>query len=610
MDQSSIIEELLGVLNRLTEEKGVPQGKELFDKNVSQNGSSTADPNMKAPPTLRSNERRRLTEISTLFAKVFLEQQKKLAPDTKPDTLISKLSKDQAKMQKKVSERKESGGFGSVLALLVGGVALVAAAIPTIIASLFEKVGPLADSLKILGKAGLVGGLKLLMKGISKVFTIPLLKRIPIVGSLINFWFAYKEFKAGRYVPGIMELAAGIVNFVPGAGTALSIGIDILKTFMDSKGMFDEGGSLSNGNAWNTIKGWGANIGKWIWDNALWFPVLGGVKRFGMAYDAFSSGNNKEGFYQIATGILSFTGAAPLVKGFEILWGFLNNKEDQSKELSPDNSWSSRLKNWLKDKLKQLPYVIRKPLEWFGIIDESGESKISWDGVQDGAKKGFESVKSFIGSAWDKMKDPLKENIGVVTDFAKETWKKTKDFAQSAWDSVSEQAPKVWQSIKDSSASALEKVKGLGSVFSDSIEKMVGSASKIFKGLSNKIGSWVEDLFDGGDKPKSTPNKQDPRQEAFVNEQLSATISILKSSNMQTQWLNMLYDAAKEQVRLLGSLVNVSTQSYQELKRISGNSSSGGNVNVVVPSPSPKSPLVPFGDNRMAYANSPYSLGG
>lgn len=625
MDQSGIIEELLGLLNRLTTEKGVPEAQQLTDRNISSAGSSSSGSPNAVKPTFSGNEKRRTNEFATLFSKIFFEQQKKNAPDLKPATIVS-----QAAKTPKVPEfgkQKEKSSWGSIMSLLVGGVALVGAAIPTIIASLFEKIGPLADSLKVLGKMGLTGGLKLLAKGMLKFFALPVLKRLPVIGSLINFWFAYKEFKAGRYVPAIMELVAGIANFVPGVGTALSIGIDILKTFMDANGSFDEGGSFSNGNAWNTIKGWGSSIGDWIWKNALWIPVLGGIKRLGMAKDAFASGNMKEGLYQLGTGILSF-GPAPLVAGLELLLGMTSSQKEESKELKADNSWGTRLKKWIKDKLKDLPSWLKAPLEWFGILDSTDD--ISLGGLGDKAKQGLDGVKKFTTDAWDKIKGPMGDTVNTVSQFAQDTWSKTKDFAKDAWDKTKEQAPIIWESIKSTSADAWEKTKELSGVFSHNIKEMaekakskidewlpgiidtvqgvVSNATKILKGIADRIGSWIGSLF-SPEEGKQMQIMGNSKEEFFNNKNLEVAVAILQASNNQTQWLGMLYESAKEQVRLLGALVNVNTMSLQELKRMSGKSGSGDtSLNFSMPNQQSKVPLIPVGDNRNGYSSSPYAL--
>lgn len=60
-------------------------------------------------------------------------------------------------------------------------------------------------------------------------------KRIPIIGSIVNFADAYQAFETGTpegILKGILDVTAGIVNFIPGKGTLLSMGIDMLNALL------------------------------------------------------------------------------------------------------------------------------------------------------------------------------------------------------------------------------------------------------------------------------------------------------------------------------------------------------------------------------------------
>lgn len=351
-----------------------------------------------------------------------------------------------------------------------------------------------------------------------------------------------------------------------------------------------------------------------------------------MAGDAFKSGKYGEGIKQIGLGLISLTGAAPVVVGFEMLYGFLTNKDDNSRDLSPDSSWASRLKGWIKNKLKELPYAIRKPLEWFGIIDESGEDSISWSGVTEGSEKSFESVKGFMSTAWDKVSKVTGIGVEDVMGFAEESWRKTKDWTAKAWKTAEEKAPIVWEAVKKTSEKAFDATIKAGGVFMDGIEVLASktkekisefapdvvdiisgvarNAMKTLKSIASKIGGWVMDLFTPEDEKrlKSVKGSVSEKEKIFSKEEQRVMMSLLRSSNNHSQWLKLLHDSAKEQVRLLGSLVNINTMSLQELKRISGGGG-GNSVNMSIGSPtSSKTTLMSMGDNRGGFASSPYAL--
>jgi len=101
-------------------------------------------------------------------------------------------------------------------------------------------VGALGELSKVLGIGAAGGTAGLLAKVAGKIFkfTGPVLRRIPILGSLFSFYEAYKKISAGgidNTIFGLMDFAAGIAYAVPGLGTGIGIGIDVLQYFLKNK---------------------------------------------------------------------------------------------------------------------------------------------------------------------------------------------------------------------------------------------------------------------------------------------------------------------------------------------------------------------------------------
>ena len=101
--------------------------------------------------------------------------------------------------------------------------------------------GALAGITKVfgMGAGGGVGG-GLLAKLLPKIFKVgaAVFKRIPIIGSLFSFYEAYKHFTAGgidHIIFGLMDVVAGIAYMVPGIGTAIGLGVDVLSYFLQNK---------------------------------------------------------------------------------------------------------------------------------------------------------------------------------------------------------------------------------------------------------------------------------------------------------------------------------------------------------------------------------------
>ena len=143
---------------------------------------------------------------------------------------------------------------------------------------------------KVFGKGGVS---KLIPKGkigatLFKGIGTKFLKRIPIIGTLISVASGVKRITSGDYLQGMIDIASGIATLVPGVGTALSIGLDLLNASIDiSKVTSGEGGGIS-----------GAVTGmqKWIGDNARNLPIIGPVVRVAEAIGYLVDGDVKAFF--------------------------------------------------------------------------------------------------------------------------------------------------------------------------------------------------------------------------------------------------------------------------------------------------------------------------
>jgi hypothetical protein len=85
-------------------------------------------------------------------------------------------------------------------------------------------ISSIPSVMKLLGKLPILG--KLLSKGA--------LKRIPWIGSAINFGEAIMEFQKGQNLQGALSVLAGVANLFPGVGTVISIAIDGIKWLMQA----------------------------------------------------------------------------------------------------------------------------------------------------------------------------------------------------------------------------------------------------------------------------------------------------------------------------------------------------------------------------------------
>lgn len=192
------------------------------------------------------------------------------------DSLLKKLNANSTSDQSGGSKSESSVGGLGLLGLLTPMVGLLAGGIGLLL-GLFGETGKLIG----LGSLKSLGGIGPMLKSIklfkSASVALKVFKRIPIIGSLISFYYAYKAFSAGDTIGGVLQIASGIANFFPGIGTLISIGIDMFSALRNSAtGGSEAASNMSVGeqsqailNKLKELGGWvGEQIkifGEWLW---------------------------------------------------------------------------------------------------------------------------------------------------------------------------------------------------------------------------------------------------------------------------------------------------------------------------------------------------------
>ena len=439
---------------------------------------------------------------------------------------------------------------------------------------------------------------------------------LPIIGTFKRFGMAGDEFSSGNIVKGLGQIVAGIVTF-NGCG-ALVKGAEILSAWLEnSREVKNSDGTISSETGWTTIKGWAKDIGNWIWDHSLYMPILGTFKRFGMAGDAFSSGNYAEGIKQIGFGILTFGGSGALVKGIEFLLGWISNTTSEINTLTPNATWTKKLSVWIQSKLQDLPEYLKAPLRWFGIIDDDKKT-VRANPHSDAAKAAQKKYR-------DAMKEEkehanlIKKTDGSVVEHAKKvSGEKAKEIKKSVggiWGIISGGISNLTDSIGKITKSGLGKGGKAMSFLGMIGGTLVDKTKEMFKGAGGFASGLADDFFGKSDEaekpvgdgaPNMVKNSEGDKKsnEGFMG--LFGGEKQKKSATMDT-----LYDSSEKQVKLLSNLVNLAVQSLTELKRMTG--SGGGAAIIGGPTiqsepATANSSMGVFG-NRDAYLTSAYSLG-
>lgn len=172
------------------------------------------------------------------------------------------------------------------------------------------------------------------------------LKAIPLIGSLISFYFAYDRFNKGDVIGGLIDVAGGITNLIPGVGIPLSLGIAALNAFLDyqaGEGTVEEKQSAKLdffGKIAEFIRG---------------IPFVGWIMNFAQGFYEIGSGNFEEGINYLM--MQPFLGPFPAI--IKTIMDATTTDEQGNTRFSFD-TFSKKIKSnlgkWL---INQVP-------DWFG----------------------------------------------------------------------------------------------------------------------------------------------------------------------------------------------------------------------------------------------------
>ena len=204
-------------------------------------------------------------------------------------------------------------------------------------------------------------------------FLKPILGKIPGIGTIISWGFAYSRFKSGDVVGGFIDVLSGLVGLLSltGVGAAVAIpiqiGLDVLNAFLDAKA----GGADGKASQKKTgiLKEWIFGLGKKLYETVKYIPIIG---PFMQAVEDMQAGKWLDASYNLVRAI---PGLGILV---DVLNWFTGGETEQGiKEgLSNAGSMIGDWLGWLKDNIweKITGFVT-------GVFDSVKEwwNNLSWD---------------------------------------------------------------------------------------------------------------------------------------------------------------------------------------------------------------------------------------
>ena len=225
------------------------------------------------------------------------------------------------------SRESKTGGFveslistiGKPILALAGGIlALLSAA--NINFDAFEGL------VNVIGKQGLMAGLKMFLKPFARLAG-GLIRKIPVIGAIVSFYFAKERFDSGDNIGAFIDLASGTANllnlFLPGIGSMLSIGLDILNAYLDVKTSDADDPQAAK---LDLLKEMAAGVWGVIEPVIRYVPIVGSFWLLKDAWDSFSGGKIADGLIYLARGIVNLKpGLGTLLNvGLGVVQGFMD----------------------------------------------------------------------------------------------------------------------------------------------------------------------------------------------------------------------------------------------------------------------------------------------
>ncbi len=243
-----------------------------------------------------------------------------------------------------------------------------------------QGIGAAAGGLvtKLLPTTGVLGKMAANFLG----FFTPLLKRLPVIGTIINIGSAISRFIKGDIIGGLIDIGSAVAVLVPGVGTAISIGLGLLNAGRDLTGESKKstGEQVANiGSILGKAVDWIKNKIKDLF-NYYFGKLTRGIKQI------------KSGDY--IRGVVTLASFVPGLWWLETVYNWLAGPpptppEDKNKKEDLPSDIVGKAYDWVKGKLKGLFN------NYFGKLTRGIKQIKSGDYI-----RGLVTLASFVPGMW------------------------------------------------------------------------------------------------------------------------------------------------------------------------------------------------------------------
>ncbi len=260
-----------------------------------------------------------------------------------------------------------TGGLGSGLSMAIDGFLLIS-----------DMQEDQAQK-KAEGKKPFSGGFfSDLADGFMK-YIAPILRYIPLVGSLFYFGDAYTAFKESNWGTGLLKLGQGFLSLDPsGVGSAINLGIDLISSlFTDKK----EGGEEAKESKGGFFSWLGTAFSEYVKPYLRYIPFIGTIFYGAEAWDSFKAGNWGTGLLKLTQALFALdpTGIGSLINlGADFIMSFFTDKQEGGEEAKESKGGFF---TWVKEKFAE---HVKPHLDKLPILAPIKYGSEAWDAFKAG----------------------------------------------------------------------------------------------------------------------------------------------------------------------------------------------------------------------------------
>ncbi len=402
---------------------------------------------------------------------------------------------------------------------------------------------------------------------------LKVLKFVPFIGGVAGLALSYMRFQEGEWVAGIFEFVSAILDFIPGVGNLASYIIDgglllydILKTpTVESaeKPKQGSGYSFNFSNGMNYLK---KLIGPSLTKAIPYIPVIGNFIAIYTGITSIMSGNVGEGVRKLIQGMFIFLPPGlsdQIITGFEWLMSMFTDETIQppiSKPQAP-KPFIAIVKDYIKSKLQKLPSILREPLKWLGILDDTSSTEPTTVPATQESKR----ARAIVAQA---SQEPKQERSLANTSV--EQVKSTTVKPASASQSEASDTSVIDQLKSITKAAATAVANTTKSIANSPILKL---ATDMIKSATAVVGTTTSKIVESAAaKVKPLTMQSEPKQQSNAGSAISSS-SIVKAATAKVQPYAIQPEAKKQ----LDVVDKPNTNKTLEMQRVFNDIKAGDN---------------------------------